>query len=146
MVFDPTLMCELLVGLGVVDVVGVEERSNGSLWVTVCTRSERPVCGVCGGRVWSKGDRPVGLVDLPVFGRPVRLWWRITPLDVCGSVLWCRVFCGTGSVGGAGAGLVDVSRWAVGDLLRWDTPAVQQIAIRDYEWPQRRSMWRTTVR
>ncbi len=76
MVVDPTLMCELLVGLGVVDVVGVEERGNGSLWVTVRTRSERPVCGVCGGRVWSKGDRPVGLVDLPVFGRPVRLWWR----------------------------------------------------------------------
>ncbi|MXW07472.1 MAG: ISL3 family transposase [Gammaproteobacteria bacterium] len=76
MVVDPTLMCELLVGLGVVDVVGVEERSNGSLWVTVRTRSERPVCDVCGGRVWSKGDRPVGLVDLPVFGRPVRLWWR----------------------------------------------------------------------
>ena len=76
MVVDPTLMCELLVGLGVVEVVGVEERSNGWLWVTVRTRSGRPVCGGCGGRVWSKGDRPVGLVDLRVFGRPVRLWWR----------------------------------------------------------------------
>lgn len=31
---------------------------------------------VVGGRLWSKGYRPVGLVDLPVFGRPVRLWWR----------------------------------------------------------------------
>ena len=30
-----TLMCELLVGLGDVDVVGLEERKNGSLWVTV---------------------------------------------------------------------------------------------------------------
>ena len=28
----------------------------------------------------------------------------------------------------------------------WDNPAVQHVAIRDYEWPQRRSMWRTTVR
>ena len=37
-------------------------------------------------------------------------------------------------------------RWAVGDLLMWDNPAVQHVAIRDYEWPQRRSMWRTTVR
>ena len=26
-------------------------------------------------------------------------------------------------------------RWAVGDLLMWDNPAVQHIAIRDYEWP-----------
>ncbi len=37
-------------------------------------------------------------------------------------------------------------RWAVGDLLMWDNPAVQHVAIRDYEWPQRRCMWRTTVR
>ena len=37
-------------------------------------------------------------------------------------------------------------RWAVGDLLMWDNPAVQHVAIRDYEWPQRRAMWRTTVR
>ena len=36
-------------------------------------------------------------------------------------------------------------RWAVGDLLMWDNPAVQHIALRDYEWPQRRLMWRTTV-
>ena len=26
-------------------------------------------------------------------------------------------------------------RWAVGDLLMWDNPAVQHVAIRDYEWP-----------
>ncbi len=36
-------------------------------------------------------------------------------------------------------------RWAAGDLLMWDNPAVQHIAIRDYAWPQRRAMWRTTV-
>lgn len=55
MVVDPTLMCELLVGLGDVDVVGVEERSNGLLWVTVRTRSERPVCDGCGGEVVVEG-------------------------------------------------------------------------------------------
>ena len=36
----------------------------------------RPVCGGCGGAVWSKGASAVGLVDLPAFGRPVRLMWR----------------------------------------------------------------------
>ena len=73
---DPTLMCELLVGLGEVDVVGISDDGRGPLWVTVRSRSSRPVCQGCAGPVWSKGDRPVRLVDLPVFGRPVRLWWR----------------------------------------------------------------------
>ena len=73
---DPTLMCELLVGLGEVDVVGINDDGRGLLWVTVRSRSSRPVCAGCAGPVWSKGDRPVRLVDLPVFGRPVRLWWR----------------------------------------------------------------------
>ena len=73
---DPTLMCELLVGLGEVDVVGINDDGKGPLWVTVRSRSSRPVCQGCAGPVWSKGDRPVRLVDLPVFGRPVRLWWR----------------------------------------------------------------------
>ena len=71
---DPTLMCELLVGLGEVDVVGKSDDGRGPLWVTVRSRSSRPVCQSCDGPVWSKGDRPVRLVDLPVFGRPVRLW------------------------------------------------------------------------
>ena len=35
--------------------------------------------------------------------------------------------------------------WAVGDLLMWDNPVLQHIAVRDYAWPQRRLMWRTTV-
>ena len=34
------------------------------------------MCEACGGRVWSKGYRSVVLVDLPAFGRPVRLRWR----------------------------------------------------------------------
>ena len=77
MVCDPRLMCELLVGLDEVDVASVEETSDtGPLVVTVRCRTQRPVCGGCGAGVWSKGERPVGLVDLPAFGRPVRLRWR----------------------------------------------------------------------
>ena len=36
-------------------------------------------------------------------------------------------------------------RWQVGDLLIWDNCSVQHVALRDYAWPQRRLMHRTTV-
>jgi len=36
-------------------------------------------------------------------------------------------------------------RWKVGDLLMWDNALVQHWAPRDYEWPDRRMMLRTTV-
>jgi len=36
-------------------------------------------------------------------------------------------------------------KWRVGDVLMWDNCALQHIALRDYEWPQRRMMHRTTV-
>ncbi len=73
---DPTRMCEKLVGLGDVDVVGVDDSGEGPLRVVIRSRKARPCCGACGGRVWSKGYRTAVLVDLPAFGRPVRLRWR----------------------------------------------------------------------
>ena len=72
---DPTRICELLVGLGDVDVVGVVDEATEPLVVHIQTRS-RPVCGGCGGLVWSKDISLVRLVDLPAFGRPVRLVWH----------------------------------------------------------------------
>ena len=79
---DPTLMCELLVGLGEVDVVGINDDGKGPLWVTVRSRSSRPVCQSCAGPVWSKGDRPVRLVDLPVFWPAGAALVAKAPLDV----------------------------------------------------------------
>ncbi len=97
---DGRRMCELLVGLGEVDLVGVEELGGDRLRLTIRTRSARPRCGVCGGGVWSKGERPVRLVDLPSFGRPVRLWWRkrrwTCPDSVCDSELLCQIWAGFG--------------------------------------------------
>ena len=74
---DPTRMCELLVGLGEVELVGIDDAGEGEpLVVVIRSRKRRPTCEACSGPVWSKGYRSVVLVDLPAFGRPVRLRWR----------------------------------------------------------------------
>ena len=73
---DPTRICALLVGLGDVEIVGVDDGAEGLLRVHIRGRAPRPLCGGCGGPLWSKGERSVELVDLPAFGRPVRLVWH----------------------------------------------------------------------
>ena len=73
---DPTRICELLVGLPAVVVLGVDDDGDGVLRVYVETREVRPSCSGCGAVAVVK-DRPsVELVDLPCFGRPTRLVWR----------------------------------------------------------------------
>ena len=76
MIVDPMRVCELLVGLGDVTVLGADDDPGGPVRVHVETRSERPSCPACGGVVWSKDQRPVELVDLAAFGRPARLVWH----------------------------------------------------------------------
>ena len=61
--------------VGDVEVLGDEDGAGAPLAVHIWTWS-RPVCGSCGGSVWSKGSAPVSLVDLAAFGRPVRLIWH----------------------------------------------------------------------
>ena len=72
---NPTRICELIVGLGDVEVLGVDDVAGGPLALHIGTRA-RPACGGCGGAVWSKGSAPVGLVDLLAFGCPKRLVWH----------------------------------------------------------------------
>ena len=76
MIVDPTRVCELLVGLGDVTVLGAVDEPDGPVIVHVETRADRPSCPGCGGSVWAKDQRPVELVDLPAFGRPARLVWH----------------------------------------------------------------------
>jgi transposase len=72
----PTRMCELLVGLPDVNVLGVSDHPARPLRIHIESRRERPSCRACGSAAEVK-DRPeVELVDLPVFGRRARLVWR----------------------------------------------------------------------
>ena len=76
MITDATRMCELLVGLPDVVVLGIVDDVDDVLEVHVEQRDVRPLCRVCStpGRV---KDRPaVTLVDLPSFGRRARLVWH----------------------------------------------------------------------
>ena len=71
---DATRACALLVGLPDVVVIGVGEWPSW-LRVVIAAIAPRPECA-CGGVVHRHGTREVMLVDLPSFGRPVRLVWR----------------------------------------------------------------------
>ncbi|HYN55921.1 MAG TPA: hypothetical protein VES03_01870, partial [Motilibacterales bacterium] len=75
---DPTRICEILVGLPEVSVLGVEDVPGAPLMVHIDSQVEARNCPSCGRCGWVK-DRPVVvLTDLPAFGRPVRLAWRKT--------------------------------------------------------------------
>jgi hypothetical protein len=73
---DPIRMCELLVGLPEVIVLGVEDRGGGAIAVHVEQAGERPSCPGCAGPLVVKDRETVKLVDLAVFGRQARLCWR----------------------------------------------------------------------
>ena len=73
---DATRMCELLVGLGDVDVLGVDDTDANFVGVTVQTRTDRAFCAACGVLASLKEYQPTELVDLACFGRPARLCWR----------------------------------------------------------------------
>ena len=80
MIIDPIRMCQLLVGLPSVNVLGVVDLLPGvPLVVHVETALDDPEqCDGCGTRAWVKDRDPVVLIDLPCFGRRARLLWRVT--------------------------------------------------------------------
>ena len=73
---NPIRVCELLVGLPDVNVLGVIDHPDGPIRVVIECRSDRPTCPDCAGPVRIKDRPPVELVDLAAFGRPARLVWR----------------------------------------------------------------------
>ena len=74
---NPTRICELLVGLGDVEILSVDDAPGGPLGVAHPQRAPRPVVwGLRRVGVVQRRQRWWGLVDLPAFGRPVRLVWH----------------------------------------------------------------------
>jgi transposase len=67
--------CDLLVGVEGFHVVAVAV-SGGGVQVVIESASEPMGCRTCGVIAQSHGRRDVRLVDVPCFGRPVRLVWR----------------------------------------------------------------------
>jgi transposase len=114
-------MCELLVGLSDVDIVGVDDPEPGWLVVVIAAREQRPNCERCGSPAWVKDHREVDLVDLPAFDQRVIL--RVIRTRWC-----CPAYrCGVGSrtrehldVAPAGHRLTTrAARWATEQVGRY---------------------------
>jgi transposase len=73
---DPRRMCEILVGLPTVTVLGIEDVVGEHLRVHVQSRASRPFCSGCGTAAVVKERPIVELVDLPTHGRASRLLWH----------------------------------------------------------------------
>ena len=69
-------MCELLVGLPEVNILGIEDGPDGLLTVHVECRDAKAFCEQCGIRAKVKERPIVVLIDLPCFGHPTRLSWH----------------------------------------------------------------------
>jgi len=72
---DPVRMCEILIGLPAVDVIGLDASAH-VLEVHVECRRTKTGCPSCGVVAHVKDQRPVRFVDLPVVGRPMVLVWH----------------------------------------------------------------------
>lgn len=106
-------MCELLVGLPDVNVVGVGDWPL-FLRIAITTRAERPACPGCDGAVWLHDRIEVVLVDLPCFGRQTRLVWSKQrwrcPSVTCAVVTFVEV---DDRIAAERAGITDrAGRWA----------------------------------
>lgn len=88
-------MCELLVGLPDVDVIGIEDVPGGALRVHVACREQDRWCRECGARAESKDRAKIELVDLPAFGRQTRLVWHeyrwVCPHAGCPAGSWTQI-------------------------------------------------------
>ena len=90
-VTDPTLILEALVGLKDIRVLGYE-RDRAVQFLRVEQIVEEPLCPGCKGRAWVKDRVDVEYVDLPVYGKAMRLVWRKhrlkCPNDKCSAKTW----------------------------------------------------------
>lgn len=72
---NATRMCELLIGLPDINVLGVVDHDDGPLEIHVESHADRTCIG-CGQRGWIKQRSEITLIDLPCFGRATELVWH----------------------------------------------------------------------
>jgi transposase len=127
---DPTRMCELLVGLPAIVVLGVVDDGDEPLQVHIELRDGRRCCVSCGTLARIKERPEVVLVDLPVFGRRARLVWRKHRL-VCVQA-GCSVLSWTvedSAIASPRLALTDrAGRWATSQVGRWGR-TVNEVAV-----------------
>jgi transposase len=133
---NPTRMCELLVGLGEVNVLGVTDRGGEPIEVMVETRGGVPDCDGCGCRADLKDRARVVHVDLPVFGRPARLvWlkrrWRCLN-DECGVGSWTEAV--TEIAGSRQVMTTRAGRWATVQVGREGRTVIEVADELDCDW------------
>ena len=89
---DATRMCELLVGLPDVVVLGLDDVADGELLVHVECRRRATFCESCGVEARLKERPVIALVDLPCFGRRTQLLWHkrrfACPDESCSKATW----------------------------------------------------------
>jgi transposase len=106
------------------------------LFVHIETRDPRPACSGCAGAVVIK-DRPtVALVDLPCFGRPVRLVWRkrrwSCPDAGCARGSWTEE---TPAIGAPRLALTDrAGRWVTEQVGRHGRTVNEVASELDCDW------------
>ena len=73
---DPARMCELLIGLVDITVLGVHRHADERVELHIQTNADSGGCPQCGVVASFKGWRIVAFGDLPTFGSPVSLHWH----------------------------------------------------------------------
>ena len=130
MELNPTRMCELLVGLPDVNVLGVDDQVGAPIRVHVETRGPRPCCAQCGGVARIKDRPPVVLVDLPCFGRSARLVWVkhrwSCPAAACPTGSWTAQ---SPAIAAPRLAMTDrAGRWVTEQVGRWGR-TVNEVAV-----------------
>ena len=131
---DPIRMCQLLIGLGDVTVLGVIDGWPGRpLEVHIEVPAGDVVCDGCGAGGVSKDRDRVRLVDLPCFGRQTRLVWhkrRWACTNGCGS--WTEQ---AATIAAPRHALTDrAGRWATFQVGRWGRSVREVAAELGCDW------------